>query len=66
MALIQYGCLYQTEPVRQNRSNGMVEQTVLQAYNWTPGRPTTYKVWIDFRNRLKNREEILEATFSQP
>jgi len=43
----------------------MAEQPVLQANNWNPGRPTTYKVWIDFRNKLKNRVEILEATFSQ-
>src|SRR5690606_34714888 len=28
--------------------------------------PITYKVWLDFRNRLKNRVEMLDDPFSQP
>ena len=44
----------------------MVEQPVLQANKWALRRAVTYKVWLDFRNRLKNRIEMLDTAFSLP
>ena len=51
MALIKYGHLYKTEPVRQNRPNGMAEQSVLQANTWAKRPAITYKVWLKFQSR---------------
>lgn len=66
MALIQYGDLCQIEPIRQDRTNGVAEQSVLQANKWAKRRAITYKVWLGFRNKLKNHAQRLSTTLSLP